>query len=455
MLFKRSNRRLEFCESKLNIAFIHPDLGLGGAERLVVDAAAGLRDKSHTVSFWTAYFNPNRCFDELKGSDAIPVHTHGSWFPRSVFGKCIAFCAYIRTLITTFCLIFHFLLPRYRHSRPHVVVVDQVSIVIPFLRLLSYKVIYYCHFPDKLLAPGAGKSLSDSSGLSIQNIQASSKLPLFIRNVYRKPLNFFEEWSTGLANQILVNSLYTRAVFKAAFPSLARKEIFPQVLYPAVRLSAFFLENFELNQIGELKRFKHCILSINRFERKKNIPLVIHSFAKLSQLSPSHFTSSVLVIAGGYDERLPENKEVLIECKELVDHYGLTDQVYFFPSFSRSQQLSLLLHARDGGLLAYTPENEHFGIVPVEAMAAKVPVVAVNSGGPTESITNGVTGLLVDPTPLSFSQAFLKVIADPIAARNMGRYGRERSVSIFGLDAFASRLENMVVNVVCGNKKQE
>lgn len=30
----------------------------------------------------------------------------------------------------------------------------------------------------------------------------------------------------------------------------------------------------------------------------------------------------------------------------------------------------------------YTPEREHFGIVPVEAMYNQVPVIACNSGGP-------------------------------------------------------------------------
>lgn len=36
--------------------------------------------------------------------------------------------------------------------------------------------------------------------------------------------------------------------------------------------------------------------------------------------------------------------------------------------------------------VVYTPANEHFGIVPVEAMYARKPVIACNNGGPTESI---------------------------------------------------------------------
>jgi len=43
----------------------------------------------------------------------------------------------------------------------------------------------------------------------------------------------------------------------------------------------------------------------------------------------------------------------------------------------------------------YTPQNEHFGIVPVEAMYIGCVVIATNTGGPLESILNNVTGYLV------------------------------------------------------------
>jgi alpha-1,3/alpha-1,6-mannosyltransferase len=45
--------------------------------------------------------------------------------------------------------------------------------------------------------------------------------------------------------------------------------------------------------------------------------------------------------------------------------------------------------------LLYTPANEHFGIVPIEAMHLGCVVIACNSGGPLESIEDGETGFLL------------------------------------------------------------
>jgi glycosyltransferase involved in cell wall biosynthesis len=89
----------------------------------------------------------------------------------------------------------------------------------------------------------------------------------------------------------------------------------------------------------------------------------------------------------------------------------------------------------------YTPPLEHFGYGPIEAMAAGRPVVAVNAGGPCETILHGETGFLADPTPEAFAQAATTLLADPEAAARMGRAGRRHVERHFSRAAMGDRLE--------------
>ena len=77
------------------------------------------------------------------------------------------------------------------------------------------------------------------------------------------------------------------------------------------------------------------------------------------------------------------------------------------------------------------PGEEDFGIVPVEAQAAGVPVIAYGVGGATESVIDGRTGVLFDEqTTAGMVDAIersVRLDLDPAEARtNAGRFGRER-----------------------------
>ena len=91
--------------------------------------------------------------------------------------------------------------------------------------------------------------------------------------------------------------------------------------------------------------------------------------------------------------------------------------------------------------LLNTPKwNEAFGNVVVEAMACGVPVLAYRRGGPAELIDPGVSGVLVDPDNIAAMAAALPQLLC------IDRYGcREKAKERFSLEAFASRLENWLM----------
>jgi len=63
---------------------------------LIINLAIALESAGYTVTVYTSYFDPKRCFEEAKTLD---VQVVGNWFPRSFFGRFFAFCAYIRMFI--------------------------------------------------------------------------------------------------------------------------------------------------------------------------------------------------------------------------------------------------------------------------------------------------------------------------------------------------------------------
>jgi glycosyltransferase involved in cell wall biosynthesis len=80
--------------------------------------------------------------------------------------------------------------------------------------------------------------------------------------------------------------------------------------------------------------------------------------------------------------------EHLAELRAAAAAAGVAEHVTFVPSFTAPQRAALLAAA---AAVLYTPQHEHFGIVPLEAMAAGRAVLACASGGPLESVVHDRT----------------------------------------------------------------
>ena len=234
-----------------------------------------------------------------------------------------------------------------------------MSTPLPILRAAGFPTIFYCHYPDLLLSTSRS----------------------WIKSLYRAPLDWLEEVTTGTASVVLVNSLFTKGVFRETFTRLSH--VSPQVLYPSLAMHMFDGKGSKPSQVKDDPNIT-TFLSINRYERKKNIGLAIRAFARLGTN-----TTARLIIAGGYDHRVDENVEHYQELLNLADDLNVSDKVVFLQSPSDQEKVWLL---RNCSSLVYTPAGEHFGIVPLESMYCNTPVIAVNSGGPTETVLHGQTG---------------------------------------------------------------
>ncbi|ORC93634.1 glycosyltransferase ALG2 [Trypanosoma theileri] len=426
----------------LRVLILHPDLGIGGAERLIIDAALAMQKHQHItpirVTIVTCHHDAKRAFAETVDG-TVTVRVCGNWLPGTIFGKAKIFCVTLRMLWAAFMACFFY-------KDTDCFVVDQVAAVLPLLHYIApYSPrLFYSHFPDQCC-----DSNRDEEG----NFK---KPPSKLHTMYRRFFDSLEARAMSHADSIVSNSKFSRDITIKTFPQLQsvidpEKDIFyPPVSWvnktePSTKESDSCKE--ETDSLQNRIQGRTVILSINRYERKKNLSLAIEAFALvISKNLDSLVKPPLLIIAGGYDTRLVENVEHLKELKELALRHKLTDdQVLFLQNISEATKSLLLSQCC---CLVYTPTMEHFGIVPTEAMVCAKPVVAVNQGGPCESVGEG--GTLCDPTPEAFAAALTTYITDEALAARVGAAGRERAMNLFSMEVFGEKLATRLLTLWTG-----
>jgi glycosyltransferase involved in cell wall biosynthesis len=105
----------------------------------------------------------------------------------------------------------------------------------------------------------------------------------------------------------------------------------------------------------------------------------------------------------------------------------LKDKVTFHGFVSRPDLVRLYY---DADVFVFPPIwNEAFGVTPLEAMAAGVPVAVSRCGGIVETVQDQKTGFVVDPAdPAALAQAMLRLLEDDALREKMGRAGRQRAL---------------------------
>jgi glycosyltransferase involved in cell wall biosynthesis len=165
----------------------------------------------------------------------------------------------------------------------------------------------------------------------------------------------------------------------------------------------------------------------------KNIELGLGAFRRFRAMRPE-FGRFRLVIAGIVDRK---SEPYLARLREMAGN----DPGIEFRIFPSDEEL-YALYDRCYTVL-FTAFNEDWGIVPVESMAFGKPVIAVNRGGPRESIQHGVQGFLEEPEVESFAGRMAELAASPAAAAAMGQAGRERA-RLYSWDRLTKQVDDQI-----------
>jgi len=183
------------------------------------------------------------------------------------------------------------------------------------------------------------------------------------------------------------------------------------------------------------------VLFVGRITRQKG---VTHLVEAIRYLPPN---TQVVLCAGA-----PDTPEIAAEMREKVEEARAFNPnvVWIEKMVTKPEVIQLYSHA---SVFCCPSVYEPFGIINLEAMACRAPVVASATGGILEVVVDGVTGHLVqfeqDPVtkfpsePDKFARDLAAKISDlledPAKAKRFGEAGRKRVEEKFAWSAIADQ----------------
>ncbi|QEV30764.1 glycosyltransferase family 1 protein [Streptomyces coeruleorubidus] len=177
--------------------------------------------------------------------------------------------------------------------------------------------------------------------------------------------------------------------------------------------------------------YPHRLLQLGRLVPRKGAAVAVAALARLPG-------TELVVVGGPPADRLDDDPEVR-RLRGIARDAGVADRVRFTGAVP-SEQVPPLLRSAD--VVVCPADYEPFGIVPLEAMACGVPVVASAVGGQLDTVADPGTGRLVPPRdPEALARAVAGLLADPAARAACGAAGRRRVLGRYGWGQVAAATE--------------
>ena len=285
---------------------------------------------------------------------------------------------------------------------------------------------------DELLAHAAAwrlLDLSESNGRTIDRVIATKFPTYFVRHPdkiawlmhqYRAayelcgtPYSEFthSEAHVGLRDTIVRLDRTTlgecRRVFTNARNTANRLEKYNGVAATALYPPSPYTGRLQPGPYGDY------VLSVGRVETIKRPDLPVRA---MQTVDPG----VRLVVAG--------SGSALTDTERLAESLGVSSCVSFLGEVDDEQLLELY---RNAMAIVYTPFDEDFGYVTVEAFLSRKPVITVtDAGGPLEFVEDGVNGYVCEPAPEAVGAAINRLAAARARLPEFGSNGHERVRSI-------------------------
>ncbi|PSB19694.1 glycosyltransferase family 1 protein [Phormidesmis priestleyi ULC007] len=294
----------------------------------------------------------------------------------------------------------------------------------------------------------------------IIHIQHSSQFLPAIRALNPKAklvLHLHAEWFPQANLEMLAKRLQHVDLLTTVSDYITEKtrRDFPQIadrcetMYNGIHSEEF---NREKNYLAARNRPIKRIMFAGRVSPEKGIHTLLEAFDRVVK----HYPSVKLDIVGmqwscSMEESFPMNDTALINhLKPLyAEDYmaqlrrkltpATIDKVSFPGAVPRVELVDRFYNAD----IFVFPSiwDEGYGIPPVEAMAAGVPVVATRSGAVVETVQDGKTGFLVEKEDVqAIADAIVRLLEDDDLRETMGKAGRQRAMEFFTWERVAEKM---------------
>ncbi|MGI0141131.1 MAG: glycosyltransferase [Candidatus Micrarchaeales archaeon] len=276
-----------------------------------------------------------------------------------------------------------------------------------WIRHKNPRALWYCHTPIR--------EVYDLYSFRMQNRSTKEKL------LYFTFANSYKIMSKGIIDRIegiATNSQNTKSRISKYFGRDAT------IINPAINPKEF-------KNSGDEKYF----LYISRFYLNKRQEYVIDAFKRF--IRKTKLTNYKLILAGS----LSNDKEH-IAYFEMLKRISPKNVIF---KLHTSDAEARKLYSNCTAVL-FAAINEDFGIAPLEAMASEKVLIAVNEGGPRETVEDGKTGFLVN-SPEDMSEKMKWIVEHKELASKIGKAARKRVAEKYSWDAFFRKFDKMAQKV--------
>ena len=190
------------------------------------------------------------------------------------------------------------------------------------------------------------------------------------------------------------------------------------------------------------------VMYAGRFDERKGIETLVRAFAR--DEVKSHQNAKLMIVGGstpGEKDGIERNR-----IGEIVEELDIADRTEFT---GRVKHEDLAYYYAAADVCVVPSHYEPFGLVAIEAMASRTPVIASNVGGLKFSVADYKTGLLVPPKDeVAFAKAIDSTLADNEWRKELGENARKRVEAKFSWNGVAAQLDRQYLvelNNLCAN----